>query len=198
MVAGDKLLFFHIPKTGGTFIKEFLLNYVEDNSCVVKIPLTNPFGLVNEHIPPTVFDEEFVASKKSFCFIRNPITWYKSQWAFRFVNGWDKDFPLYKCRSNDFNKYVSNIIDSYPNGFVSSMYEQVVPYVNYVGNQEFLNEDLKNILEKCGVDFKVEAIHSDYRANRAYSLPEIKDKVKYKKSVLDKVKNIERYCKYYD
>ena len=93
------------------------------------------------------------------CFIRHPLTWYQSRWAYRLssVQGWQGNDLDFFCASNDFNIFVNNCID-YSGGELGWASKKMNKFINnipnglktIIGKQENLHNDLISALIRCG------------------------------------------------
>jgi len=94
----------------------------------------------------------------SFCFVREPLSWYVSFWRFMESVSWrpsgDVRNPyhwhpwtvLNGLGSSDFNEFMSNVNRKRP-GYVTELYGWYVhPGIRFVGKQENLQEDLIKVL----------------------------------------------------
>lgn len=113
------------------------------------------------HDNPTQTSSE---GKFSFCFIRNPLDWFKSYWSFRMRNGWHtKTHQIDQtCSSMDFNEFISRVLEKMP-GYCTRFFESYIgtkekPLVSFVGRQENLTKDLISALNQAGEKFDKEAI----------------------------------------
>jgi len=165
----NNAVFLHVPKTGGTYIYELLRDLGE-----IRGPLgqnhtdfDRTFWHANMHHNLKVLRyimREWLSSSKAqlkmrpgcftFCFVREPLTWYESWWRFMMSIRWrvlgdEKDphrwYPtamLNGLGSPDFNTFVHNVNRKRP-GFVTEMYGWYVrPGVTFVGKMESLQQDL--------------------------------------------------------
>lgn len=155
----SKLGFLHIPKTGGTFIKEAV----------------KQLGIVHETIGPSHLDLE--EAKKAngddasyVVFVRFPPTLIQSYWAHRMVVGWGGDLPIsHFCKDNNFNLFVRKVISRCPGFFgelitryIGKEEEENKPRIGYYEN---LVEDLHEILESVGERSDLGLIRSMKRVN---------------------------------
>lgn len=148
----DKFLFLHIPKTGGSYVRKVTaLLYING---IEKDLHHNCFPELLNHITS---DE--LSGKTVILFIRHPLTWYQSRWAFRLSspNGWEGNGLDIACGSNDFNIFVNNCID-YSGGELGWASRKMNKFINnipnglktIIGKQENLHNDLISALIQCG------------------------------------------------
>lgn len=172
----EKFLFIHCIKTGGTFFKEVLSYYGVPN---------RETGDFSQKYFPLMMEEHYGLSKVyelhpetkeliSFGFVRNPITWYKSKWA----HGVMSDFGL-KLKvlpdaqahrmapvwSDDFNQFVANCIEHYPEGECTYHFKTMLGL--FTGKQVFevgRFEDLILLTAHWLRRFRVQASIQDLRS----------------------------------
>jgi hypothetical protein len=147
----DKFLFMHIPKTGGSYIRKII-----DLLCIKGVEKDlhhNCFPELLNHISLDILKDKTV-----ICFIRHPLTWYQSRWAFRLShhNGWQGNNLDFACASNDFNLFVNNCIDYAGDGlgWASKKMNKFTDNIpsglkTFIGKQEKLRSDLITALIKC-------------------------------------------------
>jgi len=148
----DKFLFLHIPKTGGSYIRKVIdlihIKWVEKSHHHSCFP-----GLL-DHL-----SSNDLLGKTVICFIRHPLTWYQSRWAFRLSHqsGWQGNGLDLACGSNDFNMFVNNCIDytGSDKGWASYKMTKFIDNIpsglkTFIGKQENLRNDLISALIECG------------------------------------------------
>lgn len=161
-LATDKLIFLHIPKTGGVFFRHIF------KVCGIS---TIELGEQHSHFPELLRYKppEFFQQRKIITFVRHPLTWYQSRWAFRVKHGWKAQHPLdYNCASNDFPTFVDNVLKYQPNGWFSwecRMFIDNAPKIDFVGRTESLIEDSIAALKLAGEKFNEKIIRSIQRTN---------------------------------
>lgn len=148
----DKFLFMHIPKTGGSYIRKlFELLYIKGEE------KNNHHSCFPELLNDISIND--LADKTIICFIRHPLTWYQSRWAFRLSHpcGWRGNSLDFNCGSNDFNLFVNNCIDYVGSGkgwasFKMTRFIDGIPsgLKSIIGKQENLHNDLISALIRCG------------------------------------------------
>lgn len=169
-VTTDKSVFYHIPKTGGVFVKESMrASGLKYGRCRNK--KVNHY-LKREHSCPSTTMQEDVEGKFSFCFVRKPVDWYVSFWCFRIMSQTvDLRFPADRCWDMVFERFVVNILERYPNGFVTQLYKEYVgelaDQIDFIGLQENLREDLIKALTTAGEDFDPQVIRNVRKRNVA-------------------------------
>ncbi len=112
-----------------------------------------------------------------FCFVRHPLSWYESWWKYMSGLGWndwgEENDPvnwhpnsiLNGLGSDDFNQFVSNVINKRP-GYVSELYFAFTkPGINFIGKTENLSEDLMKVLDIQNLGYDKQAILDMNRVN---------------------------------
>jgi len=185
-----KSVFLHIPKTGGIWVR----NAIERTN--IK---TFEFGEQHSHFNELLKyrDKQFYEKKSIFTFIRHPLSWYQSRWAFRIKHGWQLRHPLdFNCASNDFCTFVKNCIEYKPEGWVSWLYQSFIdkaPKNVVVGKQENLAGDLIDILHGAGEIFDEQLMLSTNRANESNMHGKSsKEMAVYTTDLIDEVLDVEK------
>jgi hypothetical protein len=150
-----KSVFYHIPKTGGIATKQAMHRSGLYYNRSKNDKNSHPFALRREH--STYSNTLDVDNLFSFCFVRHPVTWYCSFWAYRVKsNKLSLKFPLDRVWDDNFNKFVNNVIDEYGN-FITQLYQYYVgencDKVNFIGKQESMLTDLVIALTLAGEQF---------------------------------------------
>ena len=162
-LATDKLVFLHIPKCAGCFFRH-----------VFKVCKIDHFEIAEQHshFPELLRHkpESFFTERKLVSFVRHPLTWYQSRWAFRVKHGWKPQHPLdFNCASNDFRTFVDNLLKYKPDGWFSwecRMFLNEAPKsVDFVGRTENIVDDTIAALKLAGEKFSEKAIRSIPRVN---------------------------------
>lgn len=162
-LATDRSIFLHIPKTAGVLIRHIFK--------ICKISYTE-LGEQHSHFPEILRYQspEFFKDRFLFSFIRHPLTWYQSRWAFRVKHGWKAQHPLdYNCASNDFHTFVENVLSYKPTGWLTwecqSFIDQCPRPIDFVGRVENLIEDIITVLTLAGEKFNPNTIKNCPRVN---------------------------------
>lgn len=154
-------VFIHTPKTGGTWVRSIL------KECGL---FDGDVG--RDHATPAelVDTAAWTMRPNFFCFVRHPLAWYQSYWAYRMKHGWHKHSPGElaapirtvvldaTCRSDVFERFVWNCLERYPQGWVSHLYQHYTSGCTFVGRQERLREDLLLALMIAGEDLTATTI----------------------------------------
>lgn len=183
----NKGIFYHIPKTGGTFVTR-LLKLVSANPSVYERPKKDILNLQNQHLTPDDLDESLKDKRFSFAFIREPISWYKSLFYQQVYDGWTvPNYAVTECKSVDFEEFVYKCLELYPNGLASEVYRRFLgenaDKVDFVGRTERLRDDLCYALDKSKERYEVDTIYNmplvneSKNKNITYLQPGLKKKI---------------------
>jgi len=136
-----KSVFYHIPKTGGTWVTEVLKGIGGER---VQVEGTHPYNITKEHATPLVYRTQ----KFKFAFVRHPVSWYQSMWKFRANNKWQYE-SVFDVKL-PFTEWVRHFLKQHP-----GIYSEIVREfegVDFMGRQENLRADLLKALEMSGDD----------------------------------------------
>ena len=150
ILLNNNMMFYHIPKTGGNWITQVL----KENNLIKRI-------LPEKHDTPEIIKRKYpkICPVKSFCFIRNPITWYESWFQYATMKRW-RNWGKYKwhpCKKlnglgdKDFNNFIENVIEKRPS-YLSILYDKYIEGCDFIGKQENLENDL---IEVLGIDLEL-------------------------------------------
>ena|SRR6202050_137793 len=191
-------VFFHIPKTGGTWVKHVLeeMDLVQDS-------LGHPHSdwdrtLWHDKMHPDLKVARYLLRRAvrsprakprmdprcfKFCFIREPLVWYESFWRYMHCEDrsgrvdslggdpykWHPFTYLDGSGSPDFNTFMHNVNKNRP-GFVTEMYGWYIrPGMDFVGKAESLRQDVITVLSLMKVDFDPQMILSMPKQNETPS-----------------------------
>jgi hypothetical protein len=155
-------IFYHVPKTGGTWVKTALKNAGLKLVTLrpVLVHAEFPHIMYSTHAAPCCISEKDKASRWSFCVFRDPVDWYWSFWCDYMGNtGLDRrgKSELGKLLCDDFDVFVNAVLDKYPSGFLRML------YLHYKSVDEFcytrhLKRDLVHILDLHGIEYDRQAL----------------------------------------
>ena len=140
-----KLLFIHIPKTGGTSV-ESKFNVIRKNELYEeKIVKIDGILFAKQHWLPYLIEKEFpekFKKYKKFCIVRNPYT--------RVISEYYYQFPKQKVSFEDF--VLSRLNDNERDHYLPQhLYFENIDY-DYVLRTETLNEDFKKMSKDFSFD----------------------------------------------
>lgn len=163
-VITDKSIFFHIPKTGGTWVTRVLLDSIP-SARKLEYYAGERVRWDGQHVPTNRINSR---GRKTFCFVRHPLEWYKSLWRYHNTDGdWEvsetAQDPLdLLCPHKEFNIFIDKVIETFPNGYLHWIVEPFIAGVDYIGRQERLVFDLMDILDSIGEDYSTYPFLSEH------------------------------------
>ena len=153
----NKLVFYHVPKTGGSW---FIFNMVKNVN-------EETFFGSDFHWTRTMFvDKDHwldIRGLPSLAFVRNPITWYLSFWKHKNRVGWttNNDVSWFAdisrdCKHADFEEFLKLVLERHP-GFLTRLYKGYLGErfndLRYVVKQENLLDGCCKVLRECGIQY---------------------------------------------
>ena len=147
-----KLLFIHIPKTGGTSV-ETKFNVIRKNELYEeKIKEVDGILFAKQHWLPYLIEKEFpekFKQYKKFCIVRNPYT--------RVISEYFYQYPSQRVSFNNFvlKQLNTNERDHY---LPQHLYFENIEY-DYVLRTETLNEDFKKMSKDFPFDGEIKRIN---------------------------------------
>jgi hypothetical protein len=174
----DKTLFIHVQKTGGMTVRRALYRLrptgresgdaeSERHIGLPELRATHP-GIENGRI--------------TFGFVRNPVSWLVSRWAFAVMTGYPVHMKhrgsaaavwMAACWSEDFDTFIGRYLERYPGIVTQTMFRMLGLWsekpVDRIGRTEHLVADLTSILEDAGernIVIEPRAINETKRAIR--------------------------------
>jgi hypothetical protein len=99
-------VFIHIAKTGGSWVAELL----RQQGLVAAATARS-----HVNFKETISEVPAAAGLPSFAFVRHPVTWWKSYWAYRMKTGWDPNHPVDKVSQSEvFEDFIRKMLDRAP------------------------------------------------------------------------------------
>lgn len=190
-LASNRSLFYHVPKTAGMWIRHA---YKVSNIATYEI------GDTHSHFPylfkfkPLVYYKDIYG----YVFIRHPLSWIQSRWAFRMRHGWRATHPLdYNCMSNNFHTFVENMLRYRPDGWVTLEYKNYIDgyadAIKFVGRVEYLLGDFKIAMDAAGETINWDILRNMNRINDSdMDGLKSKDWAKYTPKLIDRVLGTEQ------
>lgn len=164
-----KTIFFHIPKTGGTWVTDAMRKATYVMAEIPGHPRATAlryYGLF------------------AFSFVRHPINWYRSYFAYRMRCGWrPHDFGMDVYGTEDFNEWIIKCTEIDWGYLSNTMDLRLGHRMNFVGKTETLVDDLIKALTLAGEKFDEGLIRDTPVVNVS---PDI-DKYQYKPEVAKKL-----------
>jgi hypothetical protein len=178
-VKTDRILFLHVPKTGGSYVADALEAALGAGR--VDFSESSDRRERRGHAGLRSFDNSGLFT---LAFIRHPLSWYRSFWSFRMRTGWQMDHPLdCAARSEDFNTFVAGASERLP-GYLGLLFGQFIgppdKPIDFIGRYERLADDLCAALRLAGEVFDEDTIRAvapvnttDYERFPANYRPEV-------------------------
>jgi hypothetical protein len=171
--------FLHVPKTGGTWVWRAIEAGGLEFEVLGVPPTPNP---KTNHLDLSGTDE--YADRFTIAFVRHPLEWWRSLWAYRMGDGWDprRQIDSVAC-SDDFNTFIEQVIEHLPLYLEADYARYIGPPsepISFIGRYEFLADDLVRALKTAGEEFDEAALRayppdnvSDYERFPAFYRPEV-------------------------
>ena len=181
-------LMIHVPKTGGSWCRVVLR--------AAKLP-THEVG-PNRHCGINAIHQH-AKNRFSFGFVRNPLVWMQSRWAYTMRNSKERAVVGVPYWSTDFNDWVANIVEKHPRFVLRAMLTRLgykesngewrpgKHVVGFVGKTEHLCDDLVEALQRASESFDERAIRriapqkvcsrGDYWRKRIQYRPDLRQRV---------------------
>jgi hypothetical protein len=157
-----KSIYIHLMKTGGWSVR----------GALARMRL-NRGEIGRDHDPFSLLPLPTGKRPFAFVFIRHPLSWYRSYWAYRMqaawrvhpnqpITGWQTFGSVldHECRSDDFATWMRNVLAYVPEGFLTRIYRIYTEGVSFVGKVESFNDDFCRALSLAGEKFSPEIINS--------------------------------------
>jgi hypothetical protein len=164
VVLPGKLVYLHVPKTGGKWVKRVLFGGISGAR------LFRETNHGNQWAKSAHCDLEDLKDVAGFrlAFVRHPADWWRSYWRYQQTHGRFRNESLELVRlvkADTFERYVDNVLERLP-GYASRMFSRFVgepgQEIDFIGKQENLTSDLRTALGLAGFDLSA----FDFSASR--------------------------------
>ena len=145
-------IFFHIPKTGGVFVRRAIHGLTAFCGC-------KEIG-DSPHNDPLSVDVD-LSQFLTFCVVRNPLSWYKSTYRYEVqyeekiekLPDWAMKYQEFARGGKSFQQFIELTLAEYPNGAATEMFTRFYPHVDIVLKTETLTETLGEVIRQGGVKY---------------------------------------------
>jgi hypothetical protein len=155
----DKTLFIHVQKTGGMSVREMLYRCTPVGHESGDAEGERHFGLPELRARHPGIE----SGRLSFGFVRNPVDWLISRWAFAVASGYPIHVQhrgtaaqvwLASCWSYSFSEFIEKYLERFPGVATQTMFQKLGLWsskpVDRIGRTETLVDDLSRILDDAG------------------------------------------------
>jgi len=153
LLVTPRMRFLHMPKTGGRWAMAAML--------AAGVPAVRPEGVPGH---ANLDEARDYADRFTFAFVRHPLDFWRSYWAFRMRDGWDPKSNIdQQAASPDFETFVNRVIERFP-GAAGAVYETYVGplgnEIDFIGRFDHLADDLVAALRLAGEEFDEPALRA--------------------------------------
>ena len=151
MLQGNGWNFIHIPKCGGTSIRNVLRKECHFEEIATVLPMVPENTVAHRY--------HWVSSMRcegrTFCFVRHPVAWFMSYWAMRMIEKKRNErMVLNRYWSSDFNTWARRVCQ-HQRGYVTRMFEAYTERASEIYRlEDGINPVLSDILGR-----KIEVEH---------------------------------------
>ena len=148
----------HVPKTGGTWVWRAL----EAAGVEIEVLGEPPPNPKTNHLDLSRTEE--YADRFTIAFVRHPLDWWRSLWAYRMRTEWDPKGRIDSvARSEDFNTFIEQVVERLPGDLETQFARYIGPPsrpIAFVGRFESLADDLVHALEMAEEEFDEQMLRS--------------------------------------
>ena len=154
----DRAICLHIPKTGGTFVR----NYFRESGLDHGVEVLHERAHMNAHALRKIIGN---TDDLKFCFVRHPLTWYRSYWTSKQQIPDRRGGLLDEIVDTPWEEFIETIIEKYPR-YLTGFFEGYTEICRFIGKQENLRDDLDTVLKFLRIPY-----------NRKYLFKRVPDNV---------------------
>jgi len=161
---GDGMLFFHMPRTGGQWVR-----------AAFGLTCGSIRELGKYHATPADFPDE-ASARYSFTVIRDPLTWTRSVWAEARENESFFTYAPLLINGGDmtlsYGGWIESLLNCDPD-WIQRVYDAYTYGNKVVGCMEVLNESVSFVLRKNKKRGKIPLVSRIHRMHCSKNLPEL-------------------------
>ena len=156
----DEFRFLHTPKTGGVWAYH----------AMAAAGITPAPG-VELTYHADLSESDAFAQRFTIAFVRHPLDWWRSYWAYRMRTGWVMESHVdAAAASEDFDEFIGAVVAHVP-GWASEVFPSFcgppARPIQFVGRYERLVDDLERALALAGARFDSRALRAEPPHNAA-------------------------------
>lgn len=166
LIIENKLLFIHVPKTGGSYIRSLCSN---NFTCKE----TGSFSTHDHYsITECINNNPDVKKYISFGFVRHPVSWIKSRWSWAIISDFntkvEKEIDaqqhwLAQCWDLDFQqfikKYINNGIPYCSQTYIDKLGIDKDDEVDFIFKYENISYDIFNLFNEYNINIDKEKLN---------------------------------------
>ena len=168
-VIDRKYIFYHIPKTGGTSVNNFLR---KKNKCHTEYKFGDKSSnlLGKTHCSPLNFGDH--SFENSFTIVRHPLSWYES--VYKSTAGRNKWYFGSAYDRKTFESFIEQVFKIHPFGFVTCLFSLYVPYCKHVIKLENIDKEINRLFISWGYENigQIEHLNQSKRPKLDTQIPE--------------------------
>lgn len=203
----NNLIFLHIPKTGGNWLKKILLEEglversIEHKHASFELVCGN-LRAGRQRTNPVRHIARHVLTRRNWVFfsvVRNPLKWYESWFKYqksKDFKDWGSDTSLYEwhvtsplngIKSEEFNAFVSAIHEKAP-GYVTQLFTSFVPSQSVIAlKNETIREDFLSFCER----FDLTVNEANVRQSKPFGVSPAAD-IEWERAVFERTVELEK------
>jgi hypothetical protein len=150
----DDFRFLHTPKTGGVWAYHAMAAAGIASAPGVELSYHADLG-----------ESEAFAERFTIAFVRHPLDWWRSYWAYRMRTGWVMESHVdAAAASEDFDEFIGAVVAHAP-GWASEVFQSFcgppARPIHFIGRHERLVDDLERGLALAGARFDKRALRAE-------------------------------------